>query len=374
VACVNRLRLSWVYDYFCPVSARWSCLAGIALFYVPLLAWVCLFVALFAWGGAFGLALMLLVAAVIGYAIFFLATLTAQMQHRGVRVTRQDQPELMAVVDNVMRQAEIKRLDGVWLAPEPGAWALRGRRDWLGRRHVGVAIGLLMAAHLSADELTAILAHEAGHLTDPNRLRHSLASRRRRACQKLKFRTSWPLRWYWRWVLKVTREQGLAVERYADAVAVRMCGADLAAQAQHRVAEASFVHAIAMKLLIRPCWERRIAPVTYFEAYEAVWNRAPGRVRAAVAAWMKEPEKPDDTHPGLAERCGGRSFPLAPRLRGDIPLAGLADLDRRFAVSLRWQEARYPMKTMTWDEMKAERASQKAAKNATAAREVVTEG
>jgi hypothetical protein len=354
------------------VSARWSCLTGIALFYVPFLAWVCLFIALFAWGGAFGLALTLLVAAVIGYAFYFVIGLTSQMQHRGVRVTRQDQPELMAVVDKVMQQAGIRRLDGVWLAPEPNAWALAGRRDWLGRRHVGVAIGLLMAAHVSADELTAILAHEAGHLTDPNFLRHYLAARRRSVCRKLKFRTSWPLRWYWRWVLKVTREQGVAVERYADAAAVRMCGADLAAQAQHRVAEASYVHAIAMTLLIRPCWERRIAPATFFEAYEAVWNRAPERVEAAVAAWMKAPEKPDDTHPGLAERCGGRSFPLAPRLRGDIPLAGLADLDRRFAVSLRWQEARYPMKTMSWAEMKAERASQKAAKNGKAPSEVVT--
>ena len=61
---------------------------------------------------------------------------------------------------------------------------------------------------------------------------------------------------------------------------------------------------------------------------------------------------------GLAERCGGRSFPLAPSLRGDITLAGLADLDRRFAVSLRWQEVRLPMKTMTWAEIKAEWANQ----------------
>ena len=254
--------------------ARWSCLAGIALSYAPFLACLLVLVALFAWGGAFGTALTLLVAALIGYAIFFVISVTGQLQHRGVRVTATRQPELMAVVDNVMRQAGIKRLDGVWLAPEPGAWALRGRRDWLGRRHVGVAVGLLMAAHLSAEELTAILAHEAGHL--------------------------------------------------------------------------------------RPCWERRIAPVSFFEAYETIWARAPQRIEAAVEAWMRTPEKPDDTHPGLAERCGGRSFPLAPALLGDIPLPGLAEFDRRFAVSLRWQEVRVPMKTMTWAEIKAEFARQDA--------------
>jgi hypothetical protein len=115
------------------------------------------------------------------------------------------------------------------------------------------------------------------------------------------------------------------------------------------------VHAIVMQRFIRPLWDRRIAPATLFEAYEAAWNRTPERVAAAVTAQMRAPDEPRDTHPGLAQRCGGRSFPLPPGLRGDLPLAGLQELDRRCAASLRQQERRYPMKTMTWAGISADR-------------------
>jgi Zn-dependent protease with chaperone function len=332
-----------------------SCLIGIALSYLPTLAWPAAIGACFAWAGAAGTAFWLLIAALVGYAWMLAVYRGARVQHRGVKVMRKDQPELMAVVEGVMQRAGIGRLDGVWLAPDAGAWALIGRRDWLWRRHVGVALGLLTVAHLSADELGAILAHEAGHLTDRRALRLFLSHRRRMVLRKLEWRTTRPLRWYWTWFLKMTREQGLDSERHADAVATQMYGADLAERAQQRFAEASVVHAIVMQRFIRPLWDRRIAPATFFEAYEAVWDRTPQRVAAAVTAWMQSPEQPRDTHPGLAQRCGGRSFPLPPSLRGDLPLAGLQELDRQCAASLRQRERRYPMKTMTWTEIRAER-------------------
>ena len=310
--------------------------------------------ALFAWGGAFGTALTLLAAAAIGYVVVLLMFRAMGLQHRGVLVTREDQPELMAVVDDVMGRAQIMRLDGVWLEPDPGASALLGHRDWLGRRHVGVAVGLLTAAHVSADELRVILAHEAGHLTDPSYLRLFLGQRRRSTLRKLEWRTTRPMRWYWRWFLKVTREQGLDSERHADAVAVQMCGPDVAARAQQRVAEACVVHAMAMKRFVWPCWDRRIAPATYFEAYEAIWRRMPDGVAAGVTALMSAPDQPDDTHPGLRERCGGRAFPLPPDLRGSLPLARLDELDRYCAASLRQQERRYPMRIMSWPAIRAE--------------------
>ncbi len=349
-----------------------SCLVGIVLSYLPRLASLAAVGVCFAWAGAAGTAFWLLVAALIGYAFVFAVFRVAQLQHRGVKVAREDQPELMAVVDSVMRRAEIRRLDGVWLAPDPGAWALMGRRDLLCRRHVGVAVGLLTVAHLSADELRAILAHEAGHLTDRRRLRLFLSGRRRSVLEKLEWRTTLPLRWYWKWFLKMTREQGLASERHADAVAARMYGADLAERAHQRSAEACMVHAIAMKRFIRPCWDQRIAPATFFEAYEAIWNRAPERVAAAVTAQMRAPDEPGDTHPGLARRCGGRSFPLPPNLRGDLPLNGLEELDRRCAASLRQLQRRYPMKTMTWAEIRAERKKQRPQQEPAAQRAEVT--
>jgi len=96
---------------------RRSCLVGIALSYVPTLVVVAALAALFAWGGAFGTALTLLAAAAIGYVVVLLMFRAMGLQHRGVLVTREDQPELMAVVDDVMGRAQIMRLDGVWLEP-----------------------------------------------------------------------------------------------------------------------------------------------------------------------------------------------------------------------------------------------------------------
>jgi Zn-dependent protease with chaperone function len=335
-----------------PVIRR-SCLAGVVLSYLPLLACAAVIGALAAWGGELRIVVWLVVATAIGYAYMVTLSRHQRLRYRGVQVTAQDQPELMAVVDDVLRRAGIRRLDGVWLVPGANAHAIIGRRDWLGRRHVGIALGLLMTAHLNAEEVTAILAHEAGHLTDPRRVRLLLGHRRRYAAAKLERRTAWPSWWYWRWFLNATREQGLDIERHADAVAAQMCGAEPAARAQHRACEASVVHALAMTRFVLPWWERRIAPATLFEPYRAVWARTPELVRAGVDAQMSAPDKPGDTHPGLAERCGGRQFPLAPELRGDLALAGIDELDRRCTASLRQELCSYRVTTLTWAEIRA---------------------
>jgi Zn-dependent protease with chaperone function len=334
---------------------RRSCLAGVAVSYLPVLAGAAVVAVLAVWGGALRTVLWLAAALVIGYAYISARTRQQRLQHRGVQVTAQDQPELMAVVDGITERAGIRRLDGVWVMPGGNAQAVVGRRDWLGRRHVGVAVGLLLAAHLSAEEVAAVLAHEAGHLTDPHQLRLLLGQRRQYARTKLERRAAWPLWWYWSWFLRLTREQGLDIERHADAVAAQMCGAQTAARAQHRAAEAGVVHEIAMRRFVWPWWERRIAPATLFEAYEAVWTRAAAAVGAGLDAEMSAPDQSRDTHPGLAERCGGQRFPLSPALRGDLALTGLAELDRRCAASLRQQQCRYPMQTLSWAEIRAER-------------------
>jgi Zn-dependent protease with chaperone function len=208
------------------------------------------------------------------------------------------------------------------MVPGANAAALRGRRDWLGRRHVGVGIGLLLAAHLSAEELAAILAHEAGHLSDSSQLRFALGQRREYARLKLGRRAARPSWWFWTWFLKLTREQGLDIERHADAVAAQMCGAETAARAQHRAAEASVCHSIAMARGVWPWWRRRISPATFFEVYEFVWAKLREAVADGVERSMRAPDGPRDSHPGLAQRCAGKRYPLPPALRGGLTLTG----------------------------------------------------
>jgi Zn-dependent protease with chaperone function len=303
--------------------------------------------------------LWLAVATVVGYAYLYAGTRHQRLLYQGgVRAARENQPELAAIVDEVMARAGIRRLDGVWLVPGANAGALTGHRDWLGRRHLGLTIGLLTAAHLDTAELKVVLAHEAGHLTDTSRLRLRLGARRRHVSTKLKRRGSRLLRWYWNWFLKVTRQLALESERHADRMAVSMYGAQLAAQAQHRVAEGAALHGITIGRIVQPLWDRRITPTALFEAYEAVWTQSPEVVRAALEARMNAPDSPGDTHPGLAERCGGNRYPLAPGLRGDLPLARLADLDRRCSATLAREQLRR-MTAMSWPEIKA-RLEQKA--------------
>lgn len=334
---------------------RRSCLVGVFLSYLPLVACTALIGVLIVLGGALRAVLWWLLVAVIGYGCLEAAWRSHKLAYRGVRVTREDQPDLMKVVDAVMERAGVRRLDGIWLTPGARAFALRGRRDLLGRHRLGVGLGLLKAAHLSADELMAVLAHEAGHLTDSRWLRRLLARRRRIVLRRLNKPLRRPLRRYWRWFLKVTRDQAVDSERHADAFAQQMCGAGTYARAIQRGGEASLVHQIAMKDIVRPCWDQRITPATLFEAYEEVWTRMPERVEAGVKNWMRAPEKPEDTHPGLAEITGGQIVPLPSVLRGNLPLARLEELDRQCTASLRQQERHYPMTTVTWPEIWAKR-------------------
>jgi Zn-dependent protease with chaperone function len=332
---------------------RRSCLAGIILSYLPALAIAGLIVAVAAWAGALVTVLWLVVAAVVGYAQFAAATRHQRLQHNGgVQAGGKSQPELGAVVDEVMRRAGIRRLDGVWLVPGASAGALIGHRDWLGRRHLGLTIGLLTAAHLDIAELKAVLAHEAGHLTDANRLRLRLCARRRQAAAKLERRSSRLMWWYWTWFLTVSRELAIESERHADHVAAGLYGAEVTARALQRTTEVSALHAVTIARIVQPLWDSQITPITLFEAYEAIWTQAPGDVMATIEAEMNAGDSPRDTHPGLAERFGAHRYPLAPSLRGDLTLHRLADLDRRCSATLAREQLKR-LTAMSWPEISA---------------------
>ena len=136
------------------------------------------------------------------------------------------------------------------------------------------------------------------------------------------------------------------------AAEARAVGAQLAARAFHRVAEATTLHGITIGRIVQPLWDRRITPATLFEAYEAVWTQSAEDLKEALEARMNAPDSPGDTHPGLAERCGGHRYPFAPGLRGDLPLARLADLDRNCSAALA-RKQRHLMTVMSWPEIRA---------------------
>ncbi len=291
---------------------------------------------------------VLAVTAAAGHVYLSVVTRHHKLHHRGILVTQKTQPALMSLVEEVMRRAGVGRLDGVWIQAGGNASALVGRRDWLWRRHVGVVIGLLTVVHLSGAEMEAVLAHEAGHLRDSNRLRMVLCHRRDKARSRLGRRRSRLSTPYWRWLLGVTREYGLDSERSADAFAVGLCGPDAVATALQRTREVAVIHEMALSRFVRPWYQRGLAPPSLMEAYETIWKADITLIADRVEQSLNAPVKPEDTHPGLSERTQGRRFEFSTHLRGDVSLLDVHQLDRRSTHFLTRRESKFAVKTVPW--------------------------
>lgn len=330
--------------------SRRSAAAYLLLSYVPAaVAAALLAVGCWLVGALHGL-ITLVVLFLIGDAYIRLATRHQKIRFRGVLVTHRSQPELLALIDDVMRTAGVRRLDGVWIQAGGNAGALVGRRDWLWRRHVGLTIGLLTLAHLDEQDLRCVLAHEAGHLTDTHRLRARVCHRRfkgRRAVGRRRSRVTAP---YWRCFLGRTRTLAIDSERDADLVAVNLFGVDATVAALQRVAEVSAMHAIATNEFLRPGYRRGLAPPTLWEAYEMVWHSGADLIANQIGHDLNAPDEAADTHPGLAERTQGRAYQVALHLRGNVELANFTNIDQRTTFLLTRSQSPNALETRSWSE------------------------
>lgn len=329
--------------------ARQRAVLWLLLSYVPAALLVAVAVGVCAVLGELHLLIVLGVAYVVGDLYLGAASRHEKLRFRGSPVTKTSQPELRAFIDDVMRRAGVRRLDGVWIDAGANAGALSGRRDWLGRRRLGLTIGLLTVAHLDYDELKVVLAHEAGHLRDRNRLRAHLVRRRRKASRANWWTRVAPLGAYSRWFVAQTRGFAIDAERHADATAITLCGQDAVSHALHRVAEIDALHAAVLELFLQPGYLRGIAPPRLWPAYEAIWQ-SPGLISEAVSRRLAAQDQDADTHPGLAERSRGRQFAIDQTLRGNVALAGFDHLDERATFRLTRAEAKLALRTVAWSD------------------------
>ena len=276
--------------------------ALIALSFVPLIATLGMVWCLCWLVGLTNLAYGLALAYLVGDTYIRITTRQSRLSYAGVAMSAKAEPALYELIERTLARVRAPALDGVWLEHGANAGALVGRRDWLLRRHVGLVLGFLTVLRLDAAELEAVLAHEAGHLTDRDSLRRWLAARRYRGRRRLAARTSVATRWYWRWWLRLSRDQAIDAERHADAVAVELTSRHIAGEALGEIVVADAIHRWALDRL-GEYWQQGVAPSRMQPLYEEAWERLSDEAaRQLLDERVAEPDAPEDTHPGLAER------------------------------------------------------------------------
>jgi Zn-dependent protease with chaperone function len=252
--------------------------------------------------GGSTLVITVLVAYVVGDAYNRLARRGSRLRFLGVQVTEETEPELWRLVHEVVELPARTTIDGLWLTSGADAGALVGHRDWLLRRHVGLVLGLLTVTWLDTDCLRAVLAHEAGHLTDRDLPRLVLSQRRYRARSRVSSPLNRPLRWSWRWWLGATRELAIDTERHADRVSATLTTELALRQALGQLIVADIVHTNALDRL-HALWDQGIGPKRIRPLYEnAIAAIHPGTLSHIEQVLAATPAQAEDTHPGAFER------------------------------------------------------------------------
>lgn len=286
----------------------------------------------------------------------------------GLRLQRDDAPELWDEVERIRVQVGAPRLHGVLINGELNAsmWQTP-RLGVLGLTRNELVLGLPLLRSLAEDEARAVIAHEFGHLAGQHGRLSGWMWRVRLAWSRIHAQSrqgeSGPklLRWFLAWYGPRFAAASFVLarnhERAADQIAIAVAGADPCARALARVeilaraAQEGFWNTLDRRALRRePQPSGFLAPLQGAldaPAEAKRWLREALSVRTGYA----------DTHPALEERLRDSSAAIAGLLRGGglPPRPGrtaarawlakgepalAAQLDQRWceAVSEHWQE------------------------------------
>ncbi|MFC5108578.1 M48 family metallopeptidase [Kibdelosporangium philippinense] len=182
---------------------------------------------------------------VVGIVIFAIGgALYKVLKHRpqphGASITREEQPELWRMIDELAVMANTRGPDEVRLVPEVNAavWEdskLLGLRP--GRRYM--EIGLPLLAGLTTSELRAVLGHELGHYSHGHTkyaaVTYRASATMAHTVNELDGPIGWLMRLYMKLYFLVARSANRAQELQADALAVRAAGKSAARSALGKI-------------------------------------------------------------------------------------------------------------------------------------------
>ena len=230
----------------------------------------------------------------------------------GLLVSRQDEPELWALVDEVSAELGVQPPDDVRLVEDVNAFVHEDTRllGLLGgRRHMGLGLPLLQV--LSVDQLRGVVGHELGHYaggdTRVSALVHRAGTTVARTSHHLGPQT-WLgrlfaayARLYARVSLRVRRRQELR----ADEGSVRVVGQEAHVRALVEVRAAAAAWDFFVSRYVEPLWQAGSAPQDLYAGYRRLLGEPTRQSQlddVRASAVQEEADDPYDSHPSLAAR------------------------------------------------------------------------
>jgi Zn-dependent protease with chaperone function len=228
----------------------------------------------------------------------------------GVLVSRQDEPELWALVDEVSAELGVQAPDDLRLVEDANAFVHQDTRLLGlvgGRRHMGIGLPLLHV--LTVDQLRGVVGHELGHYaggdTRVSALVHRAGATVARTSEHLAPQSflgrlfAAYARLYARVSLRVRRRQELR----ADAGSVRVVGREAHVRALVEVRAAAAAWDFLVSRYVRPLWQTGAAPQDLYAGYRRLLADPTRRSQldeVRTSATQEEADDPYDSHPSLA--------------------------------------------------------------------------
>lgn len=305
--------------------------------------------------GALGriVAQLLFIPVVVGVIAAVRQALRARMEPTaGPALTREADPELWAVVDDLAQQAATATPDRIVLVSDANAEVLQaaGRRELL--------IGLPVFAALTVGELRAVLAHEMGHFAGGEAAANVRTLRARTFVKTMRDNSSILIRWffslYYRVAVWCTAATSRDLERRADGYSARAAGPQAAADAARAMTATSLVWDVVVEERVSLFEDAgRRAPL-----YEAVRHTLDAKAedvgRAVTELLAEERPRWDSTHPRTADRIAAfEAMPASDVPRDDRPALALIGGPGVRLHRLEGELLRAAWPLATWDEVVA---------------------
>lgn len=249
----------------------------------------------------------------------------------GLRLRREDAPELWAEVERIRVEVGAPPLHGIFITGELNAAMVQTPRfGVLGLTRNDLVLGLPLLRSLAEDEARAVIAHEFGHLAGRHGSLAAWMYRMRLAWSRIQLQgaqgdgapklLAWFLSWYGPRLAAVTFVLARSHERAADQAAVAVAGADACARALARVAVlARAADEGYWSTLDRRALRHEPLPSGFLAPLQGVLD-APSEAKRWLRESLAVRTGYADTHPSLQDRLTDCNAAIAGALRsGNLP-------------------------------------------------------